>query len=115
MKKKKTVHPKLFINIDIDKSIIFFKQNKFNHKGDRLIEEEFLESKIKTNDISSFLLKINKEQLFILKKYIKIQKKVLDKHEKARNYDAYKIVKYSISGMNTFKEDFEKWLISNTL
>ena len=45
MKKKKPVHPKLFINIDIDKMTIFFKQNKFNHKGDRLIEEELLESK----------------------------------------------------------------------
>ena len=40
MKKKKPVHPKLFINIDIDKSTIFFKHNKFNDKGDRLIEEE---------------------------------------------------------------------------
>ena len=115
MKKKKPVHPKLFINIDIDKSTIFFKQNKFNHKGDRLIEEELLESKSKNNDISFFLFKKNKEQLFILEKYIKIQKKVLDKHEKARNYDAYKIVKYSISRMNEFKENFDNWFISNTL
>ena len=115
MKKKKPVHPKLFINIDIDKMTIFFKQNKFNHKGDRLIEEELLESKIKINDIPFFLFKKNKEQLFILEKYIKVQKKVLDKHEKARNYDAYKIVKYSISKMNEFKENFYNWFISNTL
>ena len=69
MKKKKPVHPKLFINIDIDKSTIFFKQNKFNHKGDRLIEQELLESKININEISSLLLKKNKEQLFIIEKY----------------------------------------------
>ena len=29
MKKKKPVHPKLFINIDIDKSTIFFKMAIF--------------------------------------------------------------------------------------
>ena len=107
------MHPKLFINIDIDKSTIFFKQNKFNHKGDRLIEEEFLQNKI--NNISFSLFKKNKEQLFILEKYIKIQKKVLDKHKKARNYDAYKIVKYSISRMNEFKENFDNWFISNII
>tara|TARA_Y100001960_G_C14616957_1_gene798701 strand:+ start:366 stop:713 length:348 start_codon:yes stop_codon:yes gene_type:complete len=115
MKKKKSVHPKLFISIDIEKLLIFFKQNTFNNDGSRLIENEPLKNNIKYNDIDLLLLNKNKEQFAILEKYIKIQKKVLDKYEKSRNYDAYTIVKYSISQMNKFKEDFESWFKNNTL
>ncbi len=109
MQKKNHEHPKLFIDIDIDKSLIFYKQNKFNVNGDRLIESELLKSHVQFNKVTSLLIKKNKEQLFILEKYIKVQKKVLDKHEKSRNYDAFKIVKYSILKMNEFKEEFEQW------
>ena len=115
MKKKKPVHPKLFVNINVDKSIIFFKHNKFNNKGERLIEEKLLDSKIKIDETSFMLIEKNKEQLFILEKYIKIQKKVLDKHEKSGNYDACRIVKYSILEMNKFKQDFKSWFKKNTL
>jgi len=115
MKKKNPIHPKLFVNIDIDKSIIFFKQNKFNQNGDRLIENEFLNQSIQNNAFTSLLINKNKEQLLILEKYIKIQKKVLDKHEKSRNYDACRVVKYSILQMNKFKQDFESWFKNNTL
>ena len=115
MKKKNPIHPKLFTNVDLDKSIIFFKQNKFNQNGDRLIENECLDQRIQNNETTLLLMNKNKEQLLILKKYIKIQKKVLDKHEKSRNYDACRIVKYSILQMQKFKQDFESWFKNNTL
>ena len=115
MQKKNHEHPKLFIDIDIDKSLIFYKQNKFNVNGDRLIESELLKSHVQFNKVTSLLIKKNKEQLFILEKYIKVQKKVLDKHEKSRNYDACRIVKYSILQMEKFKQDFESWFKNNTL
>ena len=115
MKKKKPLHPKLFIKVDIDKSVIYFKQNKFNQNGDRLIQNESLNQSIQNNNPTFLLINKNKEQLLILEKYIKIQKKVLDKHEKSGNYDACRIVKYSILQMNKFKQDFEFWLKNNTL
>ena len=115
MKKKNPLHPKLFIKVDIDKSVIFFKQNKFNQNGDRLIQNESLNQSIQNNNPTFLLINKNKEQLLILEKYIKIQKKVLDKHEKSGNYDACRIVKYSILQMNKFKQDFEFWLKNNTL
>ena len=68
-----------------------------------------------SNNPAFLLINKNKEQLLILEKYIKIQKKVLDKHEKSGNYDACRIVKYSILQMNKFKQDFEFWLKNNTL
>ena len=75
----------------------------------KLLINELLKSHVQFNKVTSLLIKKNKEQLFILEKYIKVQKKVLDKHEKSRNYDAFKIVKYSILKMNEFKEEFEQW------
>jgi len=115
MIKKNPIHPKLFTNVDVDKSIIFYKQNKFNQNGDRLIENECLDQSIQNNETTFLLIEKNKEQLLILQKYIKIQKKVLDKHEKSGNYDACRIVKYSILQMNKFKQDFESWFKNNTL
>ena len=115
MKKTNPVHPKLFINIDIEKSLIFFMQNKFNNNGVRLTECQSLKNPIQLNEIDLLLMNKNKEQFFILEKYIKTQKKVLDKHEKSRNYDACRIVKYSILQMEKFKQDFESWFKNNTL
>jgi len=115
MKKKNPIHPKLFVKVDIDKSLIFFKQNQFNQNGNRLIQNEPLNQSIQSNNPAFLLMNKNKEQLLILKKYIKIQKKVLDKHEKSGNYDACRIVKYSILQMNKFKQDFESWFKNNIL
>ena len=115
MKKKNPIHPKLFIKVDIDKSLIFFKQNKFNQNGNRLIQNESLNQSIQSSNPAFLLMNKNKEQLLILEKYIKIQKKVLDKHEKSGNYDACRIVKYSILQMDKFKQDFESWFKNNRL
>ena len=44
-----------------------------------------------------------------LENFINIQKKVLNKHQKARNYDAENIVKTSIMLMEDFKSEFDSW------
>ena len=41
------------------------------------------------------------------------QKRVLDIHEKARNYDACKMVNSSIVRIKEFKKEFENWFLNN--
>ena len=52
---------------------------------------------------------INEEEFKKLIKYIKIQKKALEKHQKSGNYDSSKIVGSSILLMEEFKSIFENW------
>ena len=40
-------------------------------------------------------------------------KKVLQKHEKTGNYDACRIVDYSINEMLKFKKEFNEWFLEN--
>tara|TARA_Y100000994_G_C15452906_1_gene343397 strand:+ start:106 stop:468 length:363 start_codon:yes stop_codon:yes gene_type:complete len=112
VKKKKPIHPRLFIKADYfnkTKIILFYKSNKFNSDGSRLIEEDIFEEADLNSSFEDYLIEINKVEHAKLKKYIKIQKIVLEKREKTRNYDAVKIIKSSIEEMLNFKSDFESW------
>ena len=113
MKKKQLIHPKLYLEIirKNDLAIISYKQNKFNKDGSRKIElEEILNNK----NIDKIILKNkNEQQLEILKRYIKTQKRVLEKYEKVRNYNAGKVVENSIHLLNEFENDFINWFIKN--
>ena len=109
MKTKKPVHPKLYIDKVEKNNIIELKyvQNSYNSSGKRIIEIQII------NDYKDInLIEENLKQLEILKNYIKIQKRVLEKRQKAGNYDAANIVESSISNMNEFKNDFENWFLS---
>ena len=114
MKKKKLSHPRLFTDIKIENSLatMFFVENKFNQKGERLINNEIIEIDNEIDCIKSYIFKKNEKEYYNLIKYIKIQKKVLEKHEKARNYDVCKIVKSSIELLNDFDEEFNDWFKS---
>ena len=117
MKRKEPKHPRLFIKAIYSKERasqfeLFFKSNFFNSDGSRSVE------KISIDNINSdlvprdYLVDINRKEYMKLKKYIKIQKIVLEKREKTRNYDAAKIINNSIIEMKNFKNDFEKWFNS---
>jgi len=111
MIKRKPTHPKLYLNIELQNKKLFliYKKNTFNEFGDRIIEQEILEDSDIISDKCFFLTKKNNEQFKILKNYIKIQKKVLDKYQKMRNYDSFKIVQYSIQSMISFENEFLIW------
>ena len=115
MKKRKPLHPRLFVKFDYfdqtkEKIILSYKSNRFNSDGSRKIEEDIVESNTFNNSLSDdFLVELNDNEFTKLKKYIKIQKIVLEKREKTRNYDAVKIIKSSIEEMLNFKSDFESW------
>ena len=111
MKKIKQVHPKLYLKIINSNSdvLLIYKQNKFNIKGDRVILQESLNKQFIDVDHVVFLRKKNSEQQDMLKKYIKIQKKVLNKYEKIRNYDASNIVRNCINLLINFNEEFNQW------
>ena len=113
MRYKNPVHPKLYLSLikDNDKILIKYKYNVFNEKGFRIIVEDCI--KPKECCLYDDLIKINEEQLKILEKYIKMQKKVLQKHEKTGNYDACRIVEYSINEMLKFKKEFNEWFLKN--
>ena len=114
MKKKPHEHPKFFINASIKDDCISlsYKQNQFDEDCSRLI----LKEQIHRNDIKikleDYLVFLNKREYHKLKKYIHIQKRALDKHGKARNYDAFKIVKDSILKMSELKKEFEDWFLN---
>ena len=117
MKRKDPKHPRLFIKAIFSKERasqfeLFFKSNFFNSDGSRLVEKISISNT--NSDIVSrdYLIDINRKEYTKLKKYIKIQKIVLEKREKTRNYDAAKIINSSIIEMNNFKNDFEKWFNS---
>ena len=50
-----------------------------------------------------------------LENFIKMQKKVLNKHQISRNYDAENIVKTSIVLMEDFKSKFDNWFKKNKI
>ena len=110
MKTKNPVHPKLYIEkIEKDHSIeLRYVQNSYNSFGKRIIERQII------NDCKNInLIDENLKQLEILKKYIKIQKRVLEKHQKSRNYDAIKILKQSILHMLEFENKINSWFKKN--
>ena len=110
MKTKKPVHPKLYIDKVEKNNIIELKyvQNSYNSSGKRIIESQII------NDYKDInLIEENLKQLEILKNYIKIQKRVLEKHQKSRNYDAIKILKQSILHMQEFEDEINSWFEKN--
>ena len=115
MKKKTPTHAKLFIDVSFNTNLIkhFYKQNAFDNKGERVVLEEIVDSNFKSFDKTQYLYEKNKEELKILNNYIKTQKRVLEKHQKARNYDACNIVKNSLDVIFDFKKDFDTWFKKN--
>ena len=115
MKKKDFLHPRLFVDIEfIDSHYnLFFKHNKFDDKGNRIIEKNIISVKEITEEPINYLVSQNVLEYANLKKYIHIQKRVLQKHQKARNYDAINILEASILSMNEFKNEFECWFTFN--
>ena len=113
MKKKPHQHPKLFLDIVKEDHIyILFKQNQFNANCDRIILKEKLNEKVDMKK-EELLTNFNINEYKNLKKYLNVQKRVLDKHKKARNYDACKMVNSSIVRIKEFKKEFENWFLNN--
>ena len=114
MKKKPHEHPKFFLDIVVEDNDIYvlFKQNQFNDNFDRIILKEKLNenSDMKKEEL---LINLNSNEYENLKKYLNVQKRVLDKHQKARNYDACKMVNSSMVGIKEFKKEFENWFLNN--
>lgn len=107
MRKKQPVHPKLYIKEELIKSsnkIYQYLSNDFID-SERVIKEEV---EI-TNQNDNSIYKKNQMEYKKLENFINIQKKVLNKHQKARNYDAENIVKGSIMLMEEFKSEFDSW------
>ncbi len=109
--RKKPIHPRLYTNISGDgKNIkLSFKGNVFDQEGNRLVNHEFIESVEEIFSNKFYLYAKNKLEYEKLIKYIKIQKKVLENHQKYGNYDSSRIVKSSIVVMEDFKDSFENW------
>ena len=100
MKKKPHEHPKLFLNFTIDNNIVYllFKQNQFNDNMERTVLKEKINENINVHK-EELLTNLNKYEYEKLKKYIKVQKRVLVKHQKNRNYDSVRVVNYSLRSM----------------
>ena len=113
MKRKNPSHPRLFLKIKPSASIIelFYKSNLFNSDGSRIINSLFYKKDVKNLKNDEYLIFLNQKEFLNLKKYIKIQKIVLEKHQKDRNYDAVSILNNSIIKMNDFKKEFEDWFL----
>ena len=113
MKKKNPVHPKLYQDIidANDSSIFYYVSNLFDDSNKRIIQKE-VRNKINGSK-KSYLYKENTIQFEILKKYLIVQKKVLEKRKKARNYDACKIIESSINTITDFKNEFDLWFEQN--
>ena len=111
VKKKQQIHPKLFIKLIINKNkvTLFYKDNKFNEKGERVINKKIEKIMNNINCTKSQLIKKNEIEYHNLIRYIKIQKKVLENHQKSGNYDSSRIVESSILVMEDFKDSFENW------
>ena len=114
MKKKNPKHPKLYLDIihQPNQIILTYISNRFDQNGSRIIEQEILNKVIHEND-KNYLIDENSKQLSLLKKYIEIQKKVLVKYQKDRNYDSGKILNSSIKSMIGFEQTFEDWFGKN--
>ena len=117
VKKKQQIHPRLFTKLIINKNkvTLFYKDNKFNETGERVINKKIEKIVNNINCTKSQLVKKNEIEYHSLIRYIKIQKKVLEKHQKVRNYESCKIVESSILLMQEFKTDFEKWFKNNMI
>jgi len=107
MRKKQPVHPKLYVKEELIKSsnkIYQYLSNDFID-SERVIKEEV---EI-TNQNDNSIYKKNQMEYKKLENFINIQKKVLNKHQITRNYDAENIVKTSIMLMEDFKSEFDSW------
>ncbi len=111
MKKKQPVHPRLYTQFEISDNMIelYYFDNKFDSNGQRILSSESRKLNFKVHYFDSLLNDINKDEFKKLTKYIKIQKKALEKHQKSGNYDSSKIVGSSILFMEEFKSIFENW------
>ena len=111
MRKKNPRHPRLYTDISINgKNInLSFLDNAFNNDGSRLILKEVVHTEEKLISLNKYLHNKNKLEYDKLIKYIQIQKKVLDKHQKSGNYDSFRIIESSILLMEEFKDSFENW------
>ena len=115
VKKKQPIHPRLYISvkIDSDKVIHSYVSNFFDENNNRIVSSE--SDNVDKNVVYDlkYLTSKNETEYTKLKKYVKIQKNVLEKHQKARNYDSCKVVESSILLMNEFKQEFEFWFKDN--
>ena len=111
MKKKQPVHPRLYTQFEICDNMIelYYFDNNFDSSGQRILSSESRELDFKIHYLDSILRDINEEEFKKLIKYIKIQNKALEKHQKSGNYDSSKIVGSSILLMEEFKSIFENW------
>lgn len=115
VKKKQPIHPRLYISvkIDSDKVIHSYVSNFFDENNNRVVSSESDNIDKNVAYDSKYLTNKNETEYIKLKKYVKIQKNVLEKHQKARNYDSCKVVESSILLMNEFKQEFEFWFKDN--
>ena len=113
MIKKKPQHPKLYLKqlVKNNYTKLTYIQNLFNSSGERIIESEIIDNNTIVDAID--LIDENKKQLKILNNYINIQKRVLEKHQKSRNYDAVEIVRESILLMHDFEKEINNWILNN--
>ena len=115
MKKRYPKHPKLYIDF---KNVggyyyCYYYSNNFNDNNNRIIQEEIKDIFPESKKI--FLFNENKKQFNILKKYLMIQKSVLEKRKKAGNYEACNIIKDSIKTIANFEADFNVWFEQNKI
>ena len=115
VKKKQPIHPRLYISvkIDSDKVIHSYVSNFFDENNNRIVSSESDNIDKNVAYDLKYLTSKNETEYTKLKKYVKIQKNVLEKHQKARNYDSCKVVESSILLMNEFKQEFEFWFKDN--
>ena len=112
MKKKSPKHPRLYLS---EKFVDSSNKKIFKYLSNNFIDNQRLEKEevVDKNDYSIF--DKNCEEYDKLNKFIKIQKIVLKKHKKDRNYDAENIVNSSIMLMEDFKKNFDDWFRKNQI
>ena len=117
MKSKDIAHPRLFLECELNSDSVRLKylSNKFNSKGDRLVEE--ISDKIpdelsKGLSKSFFLTKLNTNELMKLEIFIERQNKLVSKMVN-KDYDRYMTIKGSLNTLLSFKEQFRIWLRDN--
>ena len=117
MKKYNPIHAKLYIDVIFNNNVMqcLYKQNQFDINGKRIIQKEDLSDDFEFSQKDKYLVEKNIYEMQILNNYIKIQKKVLEKHQKSGNYDAYNIIKNSLNTVCEFKKDFDDWFNENRI
>tara|TARA_B100001996_G_C18564943_1_gene556110 strand:+ start:529 stop:891 length:363 start_codon:yes stop_codon:yes gene_type:complete len=116
MKKRPPIHPRLYVDFSIKSSKVLYRyySNDIDNKNQRILKEEFeLNSDLQASYDNRLIFKKNEAEYEKLEKYIKVQKKVLEKHQKSRNYDSCRVVGSSILLMEEFKNIFKKWFLEN--